>query len=163
MTYPHREAMSVVPDPDDAAAAFGELENLLWRERGMLERMLYRLVAQAAVVSTGDWRWLQSSDEDVRDAIAPLQACEVARAAVSEELAGRYGLSGDVSLHALAGVAPDPWSVILNDHRAAIRQLEKDIRDVAAQTSQAVRAAFDVDDGEFGPRHAHATDRDGTS
>ena len=72
MTYPHREAMSVVPDPDDAAAAFGELETLLWRERGMLERMLYRLVAQSAVVSAGDWRWLQASDEDVRDAIAPL-------------------------------------------------------------------------------------------
>ena len=54
-----------------------------------------------------------------------------------------------MSLHALAGVAPDPWSVILNDHRTAIRQLEKDIREVAARTSQAVRAAFDVDDGDF--------------
>ena len=51
---------------------------VLWRERELLEALLYRLELEAVVMSTGRTRWLANAANDVDAASAALRDIEVA-------------------------------------------------------------------------------------
>ena len=127
MTGSQRRGTDGVPGHDDVEDSFAELAALLWRERDVLEDLLFRLVAQQLILSSGDTRWLPRADAEVRTASASLQEHEIARAAEVNVLLRHYALPADTSLRELAAFAPEPWPLVLLEHREALRLLALEI------------------------------------
>jgi hypothetical protein len=123
-----------------ALAAFGALTDVLWREREVLEGLLYKLTVQRMVLTSGEDRWLARADAEVRDAVEGLQDFEVLRAAEVDLLVRHYGLPANVSLRELAETAPEPWPTVLFDHREVLRTLTFEIDAVSAHNRRLLQA-----------------------
>jgi hypothetical protein len=113
---------------------------VLWRERELLEALLYRLEVEELVMSTGRTRWLASAARDVDDAAAALRETEILRAVSADEAAEAAGLAPNSSLGDLIAAAAEPWRSILVEHRDAFMSLTEDIGRVA-QTNRALIVA----------------------
>jgi hypothetical protein len=126
--------LGLVPQPpgdEEAGELFGGLASLLWRERELLDRLLYKLTVQRVIFEAALTRWFDRSDVAVRAAAKALQEHEVARAIETDRILRRYGLPADAALSQLAAVAPQPWPDLLLDHREALRALTEEIDEVA--------------------------------
>ena len=134
MTRTPSTAIEVKLNVTETPDAFAALDDALWQERRLLERLAYRLAAQHAVVTLGETRWLAVSDAEVKVAVREVREHEVLRAAQTERVLRRLRKPVDTSLAQLATVSPAPWPVILDDHRVAMRDLETTILTRAAQT-----------------------------
>ena len=113
---------------------------VLWRERELLETLLYRLELEELVMSTGRTRWLANTARDVDAAAAALRDVEVMRAVAADEAAEAAGLAPNSSLGDLIAAAPEPWRSILTDHRDTFLALTDEIARVA-QTNRALIVA----------------------
>ncbi len=60
---------------------------VLWRERELLEGLLYRLETEALVMSSGRTRWLPAAARDVEDAARQVREIELLRAVAADEAA----------------------------------------------------------------------------
>jgi hypothetical protein len=129
-----------VPDLDEVPGLFEALGSQLWRQRELLEDLLYALVTQRLVLESDLSEWLIRADEDVRAAASRLQDAEVVRAVTTEQLNRRYGLDPAASLRGLVAVAPEPWATMLTDHRQALLDLTEKIDAVAADVETSARA-----------------------
>jgi hypothetical protein len=136
---------TAIDPPVDAAglpvdAAFGALTDVLWRERDILEGLLYKLTAQQMVLRGGDSRWLARADAEVRTAAEALPDFEVLRAAEVDLIVRHYGLPADTSLRELAETASEPWPTVLLDHRESLRALTYEIDAVAVDNRRLLQA-----------------------
>jgi hypothetical protein len=113
---------------------------VLWRERELLEALLYRLELEELVMSTGRTRWLANAARDVDEAAAAMRETEVLRAVAAGEAAEAAGLPPNSSLADLIAAADEPWRSILVDHRDAFMSLTDEIARVA-QTNRALIVA----------------------
>ncbi|SHG26572.1 FlgN protein [Jatrophihabitans endophyticus] len=133
----------------DPAAAVREnacstVASTLWRERELLEKLLFCLTSQQLVLSAGAVRWLTAADAQVREAVDALTGCELHRAIETDELARLLGLPGDASLDDIVTHADEPWNSLLADHRDALRDLVSEITAVTAENRRLLRAGADV-------------------
>ena len=113
---------------------------VLWRERELLEALLFRLELEELVMATGRTRWLSNAARDVDHAAAALREFEVLRAVAADEAAASVGLEPNPSLTELVAVCEEPWRSILGDHRDAFLALTDEISRVA-QTNRALIVA----------------------
>lgn len=104
---------------------------VLWRERELLEALLYRLELEELVMSTGRTRWLANAARDVDAASAALREVEVLRAVAADEAAEAAGLAPNASIGELIAASPEPWRSILSDHRDSFLALTDEIARVA--------------------------------
>jgi len=104
---------------------------VLWRERELLETLLYRLDVEALVMSSGRTRWLNNASRDVDEAVEVLREVELLRAVAADEAAEAAGLSPNASLSELIAVADEPWVGILTEHRDSFMALVEEIARVA--------------------------------
>ncbi|SDS42992.1 FlgN protein [Nocardioides scoriae] len=117
-----------------------KLSQILWRERELMESLLFKLEVEQLVVSSGRTRWLARSAEEVEMVLGLLRETEVLRAVVSDEAAESVGLPPDASLRDLAAAAQEPWSSILDDHRTVFQALGAEIA-ALAQTNRELLTA----------------------
>lgn len=110
---------------------------VLWRERELLEALLYRLELEELVMSTGRTRWLANAARDVEEAAAALREIEILRSVAADEAAEVAGLPPASSLGELIAAAAEPWGDILADHRDTFLSLVEEISRVA-QTNRAL-------------------------
>lgn len=128
-TEPQRAAHTA-----ETADAFAAVAAVLWTEREALERVLYALQVEQLVLAAGATRWLNHADGSLRVALERLRTTEVLRAAEANELARVARLPFQLTLAELAEVAPDPWRMVLSEHRAALRELVAEIDSLATET-----------------------------
>ncbi|WP_182525748.1 flagellar protein FlgN [Nocardioides dongkuii] len=100
-----------------------KLSLILWRERELLETLLYRLEVEQLVLAQGRSRWLMRAANDVESILQQLRETEILRAMAADEAATSVGLSANPSLRVLAESVPEPWHEILIDHRDAFVSL----------------------------------------
>jgi FlgN protein len=96
-----------------------EVSNVLWRERQLLELLLFKLEEEQLVLAAGRTRWLNHASREVEMVLDEIKVAEMARAIEVEALAAELGLAPGPSLRGLAGGAPDPWRGIFDAHRQA--------------------------------------------
>lgn len=108
-----------------------ELSLLLWRERELLDTLLFKLELEQLVLSSGRTRWLARSAREVEAALEAIRETEVLRAGAADAVAAELGLDPDPSLKALADAAGEPWSTILHEHRDAFLTVTGEIRQLA--------------------------------
>lgn len=124
----------------DETEMYGAVSNALWLQRELLETLLYRLVTEQLILTSGTTRWLAKADGDVRDALEQLRRGEVARAMHVETLVSAIGLESEPALADLAALAPGMWADILSDHRTALQELAFEVQRVADENGRLLQA-----------------------
>jgi hypothetical protein len=120
---------TTVTDIDsELAETFSAVASLLWNERESLELVHYKLVQELLLLQAGESRWLAKADAEVAEAIRRMRMSEVLRAAEMERILTELGLPATASLAELAELAPEPWGLVLLEHRAALRSLVAEIQ-----------------------------------
>ena len=108
-----------------------ELGHVLWRQRDLILRLIYRLEVQRLVLASGQTQWIALATEDVDDAIEDVQRQEVVRAALVEDLARPLGTPADASLRELIEAAPTPWDLVLAEHHTEFLRLANEAEEAA--------------------------------
>jgi hypothetical protein len=117
-----------------------ELSTLLWRERQALEHLLFKLTVEQLVVNSGQSRWLDAANVEVEAAANQVRAIEVIRSAVADEVSAELGLALHSSLAELADAAPEPWKLMLGEHRTALIVMIGQVEQVCDNTRQLLAA-----------------------
>lgn len=125
---------------ESPSGLFATVSNALWMQREALEALLYRLLAEQLVVSSGSTRFLVRADADVQAAIHDVQGGELVRAAETEALIRELGLDSEATLAEIAAVAPEPWTTLFDEHRAALRTLAFEVQAAAAENRRLLDA-----------------------
>lgn len=118
------------------------LSTLLWRQRELLELLLFKLEEEQLLLAAGRSRWLSRATREVEMVLEEIRRVELARAVEVEAVAARYGLGGDASLSALAAAVESPWNDILTDHRVAFLELTAEIGAIAQANRALLTAGY---------------------
>jgi len=108
-----------------------DLASILWREREMLELLLFKLEEEQLVLAGGRTRWLARASREVEVLLEEIRRTEVFRAIEVDEIAASLGIGQNPSLSALARAAPAPWSEMLDQHRRAFLVLTAEVTALA--------------------------------
>jgi hypothetical protein len=125
-------ATITVDEMDSQTKELSEFCGVLWREREVVERVLFKVLGQQLVLKSGQLRWLVAANNEIELAVNDLRVIEVMRCAEADRLADHLGTTNGATLAQLAAIAPEPWGSILAEHRDALR-------DLAAEIDTAVR------------------------
>jgi hypothetical protein len=117
-----------------------DLSLILWRERELLDTLLYKLEIEQLVLASGQSRWLASAAREVESILDAIRETELLRAVAADEAAARIGLTSNPSLRALADAVNEPWKSILLDHREAFLEYTRSITDLAATNRELLTA-----------------------
>jgi len=129
--------------------SLSEVSNILWRERQLLELLVFKLEEEQLVLASGRTRWLSYATREVETILGEIKRVELERAvALAGEIAV-LGLSDAPTLRELAAIAPTPWDGIFGEHRRALLTLAQEIesitksnRDMLQRGHQAAREAL---------------------
>lgn len=119
---------------------FAEVSTMLWRERDALQFLLYKLVTEQLIVTSGQARWLAQANEEIEFALEQLRGTEVLRAAETDALADQLGIPSPATLAQLESVADEPWSTLYAEHRRALLDLMAEISQVTAENRKLLTA-----------------------
>ncbi len=108
-----------------------DLSSILWREREMLELLLFKLEEEQLILASGRGRWLAHATREVEVVLDQIRRTEVVRAAEVEVIGAQLGLGPDASLGRLADHAPAPWGDLLREHRKAFLALAAEVNAIA--------------------------------
>ena len=121
--------------------SLNDLSTLLWREREVLELLLYKLQTQQLMLTTGRTEWLAVAAREVDAVVEVLGQAELRRAIAVEEVGTELGLGTQPSLRSIANAAPQPWADILRDHHKAFLDLASRIETAGSANKDLVRSA----------------------
>lgn len=105
-----------------------ELSNVLWRQRQLLDQLLFRLTVEQMLLSDRQIRWLNSAMNAVEDVLSALRDCDVVRSMVLIDIAEELGLAHDATLQEVSVAAGGAWSGIFEDHRRAFLDMTDEVR-----------------------------------
>jgi hypothetical protein len=111
--------------------SLSEISNLLWRERQLLELLLFKLEEEQLVLAAGRTRWLAAATREVEAVLDEIRRVEIARSTEVEVLAVELGLGPGPSLRELGEVIPAPWGGIFEEHRRAFLTTTDEITTLA--------------------------------
>jgi hypothetical protein len=107
-------------DDDGADMSLPDLAAVLWRQRDLLERLVYRLECEQLLLAAGRSRWLALATSEVESLIEEAQVAELQRASITQLVARSLGLPDDATLEQLAAATQPPWTEVLLEHRQAL-------------------------------------------
>lgn len=111
--------------------SLNSLSEALWRERRLLEMLLFKLEEEQLVLTSGRSRWLAQATREVEAVLDEIRSAELGRAVEVEEVATTLGVPGSASLAELADASPAPWDELLRAHRDAFASLTSEIGQLA--------------------------------
>jgi hypothetical protein len=106
-----------------------EVSTILWRERRLLELLVFKLDAQQLLLGSGRERWLTHASDELEDVLEELRHVELVRAMEVDGVANSLGLGPGPSLAELAAAAPPPFDELFSQHRVALVELAAEVRD----------------------------------
>lgn len=106
------------------------LSEVLWRERHLLELLLFKLEEEQLVLTSGRTRWLTHATREVETVLEDIRQTELARAVHADTVAEQLGINAGASLSQIAAAAPAPWNELLIQHRDAFIKLTAEISQV---------------------------------
>jgi flagellar FlgN protein len=131
---------------EEAMMGLREVSTILWRERHLLELLLFKLEEEQLLLAAGRNRWLPRATREVEMVLEELKHTELERAVEVERVAPELALPPHASLRELCEAAPPPWQEMLTDHRQAFLTLTEEVaglvqtnRELLARGQRAVR------------------------
>jgi hypothetical protein len=107
--------------------SLSEISNVLWRERRLLDLLVFKLEEEELVLVSGRTRWLSHATREVETILEEIKRVELERAMAVQGSARGLGMSDTPSLRELAAVAPTPWDGIFAEHRRSLLLLAREI------------------------------------
>src|SRR3954451_22568776 len=119
-----------------------ELSTLLWRERELLELLVFKLEEEQLVLTAGRSKWLHQATPEVEAGLGRLRTAGIERTVEASAVAIEWGIGEDATLRQLVEHAPsDVWQDILQSHLTALTALTAQIADVRDTNLTYLRAA----------------------
>lgn len=112
-----------------------EVSAILWRERHLLELLLFKLEEEQLLLAAGRTRWLPRATHEVDTVLEELAATELERAMAVAGVVGELSLPPDPSLGRLTAAAPPPWPAMLGEHRHVLLTLSGEVKGVASDNA----------------------------
>jgi len=112
--------------------SLAELSNVLWRQRQLLDLLLFRMTVEQTLLVGRQVRWLARATDEVEAVLEEMRQAELVRGMVLQEVADELHLGDDPSLRELAEAAPSPWGDIFEEHRRAFLSLTDEVQAIAA-------------------------------
>lgn len=126
-----------------------ELSTVLWRERELLEMLLFKLEEEELILASGRTRWIGRATREVEAVLEQIRGIELGRAIEADDAAREVGIEEGASLLEIAKAAPSPWNDLLRSHHVALTDVTSQIdalahsnRDVLAQSVRATQEAL---------------------
>jgi hypothetical protein len=119
-----------------------DLSSLLWRERELLEMLVFKLEEEQMLLTAGRAKWLHHATREVEQVLGHIRTTGIERTVEAASVAGEWGLPDDATLRQLADRAPDgAWGDVLHSHLTALTALTGQIADVRDTNLTYLRAA----------------------
>lgn len=119
-----------------------ELSALLWREREMLELLMFKLEEEQLLLSAGRSRWLPFATREVEQVLERLKQSAFERSIEVASVALEWGCSEDATLKEIISHAPSPaWKDTFTSHLQALNELAGGIAALRDSNLQFLRAA----------------------
>lgn len=119
-----------------------ELSALLWRERELLELLLFKLEEEQLLLAAGKSRWIGHATREVEQVMERLRAAGLARSVEVAAVALEWQTDEDASLRDVVAGAPEgPWSDIFAAHLRAMTIVTDEIKHVRDLNDQLLRQA----------------------
>lgn len=122
--------------------ALSDVSSILWRERELLELLLFKLEEEQLLLAAGRSRWLASATREVEVVLEQIRRAEFARSVEVAAVTAELGLDEPPSLTRLAEVTSPPWDEIFRDHRAAFLGITSEITALAAVNRDLLAAGY---------------------
>jgi FlgN protein len=117
-----------------------DLAAVLWRQRELLERLVYRMECEQLLMAAGRSRFLGLATAEVEALLDELAVVELQRAAIADAVAVDVGLGPGARLEEIAGSVQPPWTEVLVEHRHALLTLTAELS-ALAETNRHLMAA----------------------
>ncbi len=119
-----------------------DLSTLLWRERELLELLIFKLEEEQLLLTAGKANWLPYATREVEAVLHRLHIAGMERTVETAALAIEWGLDDDATLRQLVERADsDTWRDILQSHLTALLGLTAQIAEVRDTNLTYLRAA----------------------
>lgn len=123
-----------------------ELSTQLWRQRELLEMLLFKYEEEQLLRTAGITRWSHHAAREVEAVIERLTACSLSTAVAISAVGTEWGLPSGALLRDLAEGAPSAmWKEIFTEHLEALVDLICEIRDMRSAEAQTYRPDGSVD------------------
>jgi hypothetical protein len=97
-----------------------DVSTILWRERRLLDLLLFKLEEEQMVLASGRSRWASHAAREVEIVLDEIKAAELVRAVEVAHLGSELGLGSTPTLRSLIGAVSSPWTFIFDQHRQAL-------------------------------------------
>ena len=111
--------------------SLNEFSGVLWRERQLLELLLFKLEEEQLILTSGRTQWLGHATREVESVLEQIRGAELGRAAEADAAARDVGVPEGSSLLVIAAHAPAPWREMLTEHHRAFVDLTEDVNALA--------------------------------
>jgi len=118
------------------------VSSTLWRERELLDLLLFKLEEEQLVLASGRSRWLARATKEVEMVLEEVRRAELLRAVQVDTAAAELGLPPGPSLRVLADAAPEPWATLLVEHRQAFLTATAEISAMAETNRELLTTGF---------------------
>jgi hypothetical protein len=121
-----------------------ELSALLWRERELLELLVFKLEEEQLLLMTaGKARWLQFATREVEQVMERVREAGLTRTVEVSKLAIEWGADENATLRELVDNAPaDTWAEIFRAHLQGMTALTNEIKELRDVNEQFLRTAM---------------------
>ncbi len=119
-----------------------KLSQILWRERELLDTLLFKLEQEQLVLASGRNRWLMRAAREVENVLDTIRQTEILRSVAADEAAAMLGLEHNPSLRVLAEASDEPWRTILLDHHEAFLTVTREIAALAEANRDLITAGY---------------------
>lgn len=119
-----------------------ELSYTLWRQRRLLELLVYKLEVQQLLLAAGRTRWVGAAAREVEAVLDQIRQEELARAVQVNALAAELGLSAEPPLKEIIDAAPAPWDEILREHQAAFLALAAEVEGLTRHNRELLNRGY---------------------
>jgi hypothetical protein len=123
-------------------AGFAEVSDILWRERELLDVLLFKLDEERLLLADGGVRWLARATREIDLVLEQVRLTELTRAMEIDALAVELDLPPAPTLAMLAEVSPSPWGELFAAHRGALATLTREIADLASANRRVLDSAW---------------------
>lgn len=119
-----------------------KLSQILWRERELLDTLLFKLEQEQLVLASGRNRWLMRAASEVENVLETIRQTEILRSVAADQAAASLGLEHNPSLRVLAEATDEPWRTILSDHHEAFRTVTREITALADANRELITVGY---------------------
>jgi len=120
-----------------------ELSAALWRERELLDLLVFKLEEEQLLLAAGKARWLQFATREVEQVMERLRTASLARTVAVSSVAKEWGTDENATLRELVEHAPEgAWGELFGARLTAMSELTAQITELRDLNEKYLRNAI---------------------